>query len=90
MEASRTNGISICALRAGRTVLGQSEAGDGAARVGDDDGLAALHIVEQPGQMGLGPRCPDFAHDFPFRLVELTGQKWDLMAIYQLAGRATR
>jgi hypothetical protein len=55
MEASRTNGISICALRAGRTVLGQSEAGDGAARVGDDDGLAALHIVEQPGQMGLGP-----------------------------------
>jgi hypothetical protein len=38
------------------------QARDGAAVVGDDDGLAALDVIEELGQMGFGLGDLDFTH----------------------------
>src|ERR1700751_3584131 len=46
---------------------------DSPAMPGDDDRLAALDLVKQPGQMGLRFRRLDFACHAAFQLVESTG-----------------
>ena len=77
IEASRTNGISICDLAG---VLAQRldtvdcpvnlllpavrlryDPGNCPPVAGDDDGLAAFHVVEELGQMGFGLGGLNFA-----------------------------
>lgn len=44
----------------------------GAAMARDDEGCAALHVIEELGQMGFRFRCLDGSHNFDqsFRLVQ--------------------